>query len=91
MAGPPRGNKNAVKGKMWADALKKALLQYESDGVERKQALFAIATKVVWKALEGDIVAIKEIGDRLDGKPAQTIMGDSDQPLTVVIVKHAED
>lgn len=85
------GNKNAVKGKTWADALRKALMQYEDDGVVRTEALFKIATKVVEQALEGNSTAIKEIGDRLDGKPAMTVAGDSDQPLVVNIIKHADD
>ena len=87
----PLGNKNGAKGKTWADALRKALLQYESDGIVRTTALFAIATRVVEKALEGDTAAIKEIGDRMDGKPAMTVMGDTDQPLVVNIIKHAND
>lgn len=87
----PLGNKNGAKGKTWADALRKALLQYTDDDVPRKEALFRIATVVVKKALDGDSTAVREIGDRLDGKPAQTIMGDSDEPLTIVIVKHAEN
>jgi len=39
---------------------------------------------LIAKALEGDIAAIKEIGDRLEGKPAQVISGDADNPLTVI-------
>ena len=87
----PAGNKNAVKGKTWADAIRKALLQYADDEVKRKEALHKIALKIVEKALSGDATAMKEIGDRLDGKPAQTIMGDDDSPLQITIVKHAED
>ena len=90
MAGP-LGNKNAVKGKTWADAIRKALIQYADDTVERKEALHKIALKIVEKALAGDATAMKEIGDRLDGKPAQTIMGDDDSPLHITIVKHADD
>jgi hypothetical protein len=29
--------------------------------------------------------AIKELGDRIDGKAEQTISGDSDQPITIVV------
>jgi hypothetical protein len=87
----PQGNKNAVKGKTWADAIRKALLQYADDTVERKEALHRIALKIVEKALAGDATAMREIGDRLDGKPAQTIQGDTDQPLVVNIIKHADD
>lgn len=64
----PKGNRNAAKGKDWESALRRALAQHES-----RQALTNIALKVVNKALEGDMAAIKEIGDRLDGKAAQSI------------------
>ena len=32
-----------------------------------------MAQKLVERGLEGDIAAIKEVGDRLDGKPAQAV------------------
>ena len=35
--------------------------------------LRAIARKLLERALEGDLQAIREIADRLDGKPAQVI------------------
>jgi hypothetical protein len=35
--------------------------------------LRAIARKLFEKALDGDLQAIREIADRLDGKPAQSI------------------
>lgn len=43
-------------------------------------ALRRIAEKVVLMAESGDMAAIKEIGDRIEGKPAQTqiVQGDED-------------
>lgn len=73
MAGAPIGNDNATKGKEWRNAIRRALAHKHgsvSDG------LLAIARQLVDKAEEGDITALKEIGDREDGKPAQTIGGD---------------
>jgi hypothetical protein len=35
--------------------------------------LRALARKLVEKGLGGELAALREIGDRLDGKPAQTI------------------
>jgi len=35
--------------------------------------------------MAGDMAAIKEIGDRLDGKPARAVIGDSDQPIELTM------
>jgi hypothetical protein len=81
MAGAPLGNQNAAKAKRWQDALVRALAQYESkDGVIKAgMALNAIAEQVVHKAISGDKDAIAEIGNRLDGKPAQAIIAQGDE------------
>lgn len=73
--GAPKGNQNAAKGKRWQDALVKALAQYENKdaGIEMGQALAKIAEKVVALALTGDKDSWQEIGNRLDGKPAQAL------------------
>jgi hypothetical protein len=80
MAGAPVGNRNAAKAKRWQDALNKALARYKSEDVETGQALDKIAENVVIKALSGDKDSIAEIGNRLDGKPAQalTVSGDDE-------------
>ena len=69
------GNTNGAKGKTWRDALDKALKQYVSKeaGIARGQALFRIATNVVVQALDGNSNAIQEIGNRMDGKPHQSM------------------
>ncbi len=41
--------------------------------------------KLVSKAVGGDTVAIKEVFDRVDGKPPQIIQGDAAKPLTVTL------
>jgi hypothetical protein len=83
MAGAPLGNQNAAKAKRWQDALWKALQRYSTDDVPAGQALDKIAEKVVKDALTGSKDAWQEIGNRLDGKPAQIIGGDPDNPLEV--------
>jgi hypothetical protein len=72
------GNSNAKKGKDWFDALRKECVQ--------RDALAKLATVVVDKALEGERWAVEEIGNRMDGKPAQsvTVAGDPDAPLETV-------
>jgi hypothetical protein len=71
-SGNPGGRSNE---KIWRDALRMALKEATSDGMPRIRAL---AEKTVSLALEGDMQAIKEIGDRMDGKPAQAITGDGE-------------
>lgn len=82
MAGAPVGNQNAAKAKRWQDALVKALARFSTDDgkIQAGQALDKIAEVVVLKALAGDKDSIIEIGNRLDGKPAQalTVAGDED-------------
>jgi len=63
--GAPVGNTNAVKPKIWTDAVRKAIVQGEN--------LNLLAKALVDKAIAGDISALKEIGDRLEGKATQQI------------------
>lgn len=63
------GNQNAYKNKPWADALRRALARYEGG---KENALNLIADQTVKLAVSGEQWAIKEIGDRTDGKPAQS-------------------
>jgi hypothetical protein len=76
--GAPVGNKNATKNKLWEDALRRALL------AEDGKKLRSLADKLIARAEEGDVTALKEIGDRMDGKPTQTIAGDADNPIQTV-------
>ena len=74
----PIGNQNAAKAKVWHAAIMRAL--DKRSRLEQKEALDDIAEALIAKAAEGDMGALKELGDRLDGKPAQAIVGDADGP-----------
>ena len=69
MAGAPTGHRNGSQQKLWEDAIRRAVLA--DDG----KRLRAIAERLLDKAAEGDIAAMKELGDRVDGKPAQSVSG----------------
>lgn len=57
--------------KFWADAVKRAVNR-RLDSVEGKpKKLEILADRLVDAGLDGDVSALKEIGDRLDGKPKQ--------------------
>ena len=60
-------------GTAFAAAIKAAL--EEPDGDETK--LHRVAQTLVALAIEGNMTAIKEISDRLDGKPGATRTGDT--------------
>lgn len=72
--GAPVGNTNAARAKMWADAIRYVLAEAEREETP-KLRLRDLARTLVDKASDGDMAALKELGDRLDGKPAQAITG----------------
>ena len=74
-AGAPTGNNNAGKNAPWRDAINAAMLKHKEYGgsVERATTLREIAAKLIDMALEGDLGAMKELGDRVEGKAKQTL------------------
>jgi hypothetical protein len=65
--GAPAGNTNSNKNnRIWANTIRKLAVQ------EDYKRIHAIAEKLYEKAIEGDLGAIKEVGDRLDGKAVAT-------------------
>jgi hypothetical protein len=74
----PLGNQNAARAKKWREAIMRALAR-KSGSVEA--GLDAAADKLAIMAIDqADKWALEEIGNRLDGKPAQAIVGDDDLP-----------
>ena len=66
------------KEKSFANMLNIAIKEAHDEGRDK---LRAIADKLVDLAISGELQAIKEIADRIDGKPAQAIIGgDEDDP-----------
>lgn len=83
MAGAPFGNQNARKGKSWLDALRLEIAV--DDGARLQKA----ACQLLNKAAEGDLAAIKELADRLDGKAIQantlTAQLETSMPTTIKV------
>lgn len=80
--GAPIGNQNAAKPKRWRLAIEKAL---ERKGKDSQETLIDIAEKLLDAAMTADMQALRELGDRLDGKPAQAVVGsDEDPPIKAV-------
>jgi hypothetical protein len=58
------------KDKEWRDAIRLALARRDKGD---EKALVRLADSLISCAEAGDIQAMKEIGDRLDGKPKQAL------------------
>lgn len=83
MAGRPPGSQN--KDKPFRDALR---MEIAAAGEDHK-ALRMIAMALLSKAATGDVQAIKEVADRLDGKVPQGIVGgdEGDAPIRIEEVR----
>lgn len=95
MAGKSRGSK---PDKIIRDALILELNRMDKDDNGQKvKKVNRIVHKLVLSAMDGKIDAIKEIFDRVEGRPAQAIVGDPENPVHViqrierVIVAHAKN
>ena len=77
----PAGSPN--KDKPFRDALR---MEIAALGDEDPKALRGLARRLLEMASAGDqsLAAIKEVADRLDGKPAQAIENGEDGPLEMI-------
>ena len=81
-----KGNQAAAEARRWQAAVDRALeKRSRRDQIE---ALDAIAELYVDQCLSGDMLTIKDLADRMDGKPKQAIVGgdEGDSPVRVSAV-----
>lgn len=90
MPAAARGRTVTGVDKPWRDAIRLAVNREVGEGKEKQKLLNVLASKLVRIGVEGDVSAIKEIGDRLDGKSSQPLTGDPDNPIAVADVSDTE-
>jgi hypothetical protein len=83
--GAPVGNKNGVRGHVWRQAIIRALAHKASGSAD--DALFKLAQRLVNMASAGDMQALREIGDRMDGKPAQIVANDDGEAFRIETIR----
>lgn len=85
MAGKGR-QKGAQADQWWKDAIRLVAAEETTgdDGVKVKK-LRRVAAKLFDAAMDGDVAAMKEIGDRLDGRPRQQVDMSHEGGVTVNI------
>lgn len=87
MAGAPPGNQNPANGKKWKAAINRALETRSK--AEGREILDDLANALINQALAGEQWAFQQLGDRLDGKPSQSVdLGsDPERPLISKVVR----
>ena len=70
--GRPTGSKTTTNTRPWSDAIRRAVARKGPAGLN------SLADKLLEKVLEGDMQAIKEFGDRYEGKIPQAVEGPGD-------------
>lgn len=73
------------KDKLWRDTLRLVALWPVDDTRKGRTNLEASAVALFGAAKSGDVPAIKEIGDRLDGKVPQAVTGEGGGPVALAI------
>ena len=68
----------------WAGLIKEAMEEMQEDGEPVKKK---ISRSLIAKALSGDVQAIKEIGDRIDGKPKQSVDVDNSGEVKFIVTR----
>lgn len=83
MAG--NANSGGAKAKPFRDALRTELAALGGDS----KALRSVARQLIAQADSGDLQAIKELADRIDGKVAQAIIGgdEGDPPVKITRIE----
>jgi hypothetical protein len=75
--GAPIGNNNAAKGSEWRDAIHYELARIgrdiEGDDPAYRKGLRQCAAEFIKAAQSGEMWALKELGDRTDGKSPQAL------------------
>lgn len=82
VSGNPGGR---PKRKVWTEAIKEAIEKIDTIDPEQRPRIKLLAEALVAAGLAGEVQALREIGDRVEGKVPNPVVGDSEgDPINVV-------
>lgn len=70
-SGGQKGNTNGRRAKVWSQAIERALKKRSK--VDQSEALDILAEKLLTLCDDGNLQALQELGNRIEGKPAQSV------------------
>jgi hypothetical protein len=79
----PVGNQYATNARLWAQAIRRAL--HKRSKSDQLEALDELAEHLLTLCDERDLGALKELGDRLDGRPSQQIIATDTEGRSLAI------
>lgn len=85
------GNQNVADGKIWRAAIRQALDRRSKSRTDGKAEIDALADKLIEACFEGQIPALREFGDRIEGKAVQglELSGKDGKELVIGVKKYA--
>lgn len=85
-SGNPDGGRRA---RLWKAAIERTVLKPVNGKVDL-QRLDSLAEALILAGEAGDIAALKEIGDRIDGKVPQAIVGGSEDDAPIRLLTNSD-
>lgn len=77
----PVGNKYGTRARVWSQAIERALAKRSR--ADQIESLDVLAEKLLALCDQGDLQALKELGDRMEGKPAVSIEAQADVRMEI--------
>lgn len=85
----PQGNQFAAKSRVWTQAINNVLDRRHPNG--RMAALEDLAEKLIAAVESGDLAALREFGDRMEGKPSQALSVDGSLDVRALVTAAPTD
>ncbi len=80
VSGNPGGR---PKRKLWTEAILEAVEKVDENSVDKRTRLQSLADALVLAGLAGEVPAMQEVGNRIEGRVPQAVVGADGGPIEV--------